>query len=41
MEKRAKAVGVDLLPPGRPTKTVLEDWQKEVMKAEMDEIGSA
>ena len=38
-KKRAKAVGVDLLPAGRPTKTVLEDWKKKVMQAEMDKIG--
>tara|TARA_Y100000593_G_scaffold55168_1_gene103151 strand:+ start:24158 stop:24805 length:648 start_codon:yes stop_codon:yes gene_type:complete len=38
-KKRAKAVGVDLLPAGRPTKTVLEDWKKKVMQAEMDRIG--
>ena len=39
-KKRAKAVGVDLLPAGRPTKTVLEDWKKKVMQAEMDKIGN-
>ena len=38
-KKRAKAAGVDLLPAGRPTKTVLEDWKKKVMQAEMDKIG--
>ena len=38
-KKRAKAAGVDLLPAGSPTKTVLEDWKKEVMQAEMDKIG--
>ena len=39
-KKRAKAAGVDLLPAGRPTKTVLEDWKKKVMQAEMDKIGN-
>tara|TARA_R100000781_G_scaffold29996_1_gene22005 strand:+ start:3744 stop:4400 length:657 start_codon:yes stop_codon:yes gene_type:complete len=35
-KKRAKAVGVDVLPNGRPTKAQKQDWIKKVKKAELE-----
>ena len=35
-KKRAKAVGVDVLPNGRPTKAQKQDWIKKVKKAEVE-----
>ena len=32
--KRAKAVGIDPLPPGRPSKDKLNKWQKDIVEAE-------
>ena len=32
--KRAKAVGIDMLPPGRPSKEKLRNWHNDIVKAE-------
>ena len=32
--KRAKAVGIEPLPPGRPSKDKLNRWQKDIIEAE-------
>ena len=32
--KRAKAVGIDMLPPGRPSKERLRKWQNDIVEAE-------
>ena len=35
-KKRAKAVGIEVLPNGRPTKAQKQDWIKKVKKAEVE-----
>ena len=35
-KKRAKAVGVDVLPNGRPTKAQKQEWIKKVKAAELE-----
>ena len=35
-KKRAKAVGVDVLPNGRPTKAQKQEWIKKVKTAELE-----